>query len=237
MATVTALADRASQVTGLATTEAERALIVAALNDAYVKAVEETEAYNVTSSAKSLTSGTADYELSASPISLTDILRIKAIVTTGGGRENAPLTRRQEDYLLSLREGGGGVATGAVVYYATAGTNTLRLYPTPGAGVTLTFHYIGTPPTLVESGAVAGEETTPSKIPARFHWDVIGAGAIAEALLKDQRVEDAMFWMQRYEQGVMALRRWVNEFGGEPAPVPFATEYPHSLDPDQRGRV
>jgi len=215
VATVTALADRACSVTGLQTTGTERALIVAALNDCYQRAISESGAYRG-SSTESLTAGTGDYDI-ATTFAITDLLEIKHVTASGGGLTNTRMIRVPESELLEMREN--TTTTGASSYYALAGDTSFMVFPTPGASQTVTIYYVKAPPTLVESGAGAGEETTPSKIPARFHWDVLLAGSVVQALSKDQRAEDMAFWQARYEGGLASYLEYVNRVGGDPSLV------------------
>lgn len=226
MATVTALADRVCQNTGLLTTGTERALVIAALNNAYQRAVAESLCYR-DSSTETLVSGQSSYDLS-SDFSLTDILQIVS-VRVSGVISNQPLRAVSDAQLRVLAQGDN--ATGTPVYFTTQGINKISVWPTPGSADSMVIDYVKSPPTLVESTPGAGEETTPSAVPARFHWDVLCSGAIVEALDKDQRGGDSDRWRARFEMGLAGLMDHVTRFAGESTPLvsvddPVGGDYP-----------
>jgi hypothetical protein len=90
--------------------------------------------------------------------------------------------------------------------------------------------------TLVESTATpgAGEEKTPSMIPAQFHWSVLLAGTVVQCLDKDQRGKDAEFWQARYDAGLGKLKEFVELYGGDPASVWVQSNHGFLPYPDQR---
>lgn len=227
MATVTQLADRVCQNTGLLTTGTERTLVIQALNDAYQRAVEESGCYRVVTTA-TLTSGQAGYDWS-SDLSVSDALRIVSI-RVDGSTDDLPLRAVSEAEFRRLSLG--NQSNGTPIVYCQQGTNRVSFYPTPDGALNLDIDYLGEPPVLVESGPSAGEESTPSAIPKRFHWDVLAAGAIVQGLNKDQRGADSDRWESRYERGLAALMAWANMFSGEPAPLEVLDRGFGQNDPD-----
>ena len=75
--------------------------------------------------------------------------------------------------------------------------------------------YLDEVPTLVESAPAAGQESTPSKVPALFHWDVLLNGMVIELLNKDQRLSEGQFWEERYAKGLARFVEYIGQMGGE----------------------
>lgn len=98
--------------------------------------------------------------------------------------------------------------------YYKSGVLYLSLYPTPDTAATVAVEYVSTPPTLVASGAGAGEETTPSAFPARYHYSIISNGAIAMAHEHDGKLDKADRFWQRYDVAVERLSAVMNELNG-----------------------
>jgi len=207
MATVTEILDRVSRKTGTMATGNERADALAALNSVYKRAVLQTECYaNVASYA--FTTSSDSYAVSAVS---TDIMLIQDI-SHNSDAYYKKLLQKPISWITSRRSGSS--STGFPRCYAMIGTNKIAFYPNPNIGDTISVTYVQTPPTLVESGPSAGEESTPTAIPAVFHDDVLMAGTIVHMLDEDQRIDDAGAWSQRYQAGLYALSEWANTFGG-----------------------
>lgn len=209
MATVTELLDRASRITGLRNTGSERVVALQALQNAYRRAMLDSEcdpqyvSYTVVSGADSYTLATI---LGATPVRLLHVS-----MGSSGGRMNLDQVSMQE--LLDYREA--QEAVGIPCMYATIGFDRIAFYPNPSAGDTLRIWYLADTPTLIESAPGAGQETTPSKIPVAFHWDVLLPGLVLELLDKDQRMEEASFWGNRYEKGIARLQEHIGQMGGD----------------------
>lgn len=214
MATVTQIADYVCGATGLSTTanSSERNMVLRFLDDANAQAVDDSSCYAGTFS-KSLTSGTARYTIGTSPLDVTDILRLRTLTVSDSGGTSRPLIAVTEDDLRAMKHS--STTTGHVTYYTMLAPNIIEFYPTPGDSTTLDGTYVASPLALVESGAVSGtSETTPSSMPARFHYDVIGNLGIALALEWDNRFEDAGYYRNLYAAGIAKLNAWVNRFDG-----------------------
>ena len=209
MATVTQLLDRASRVTGLRTTGSERIVALQALQNAYRRSMMESEcdpqyvSYTVPANSDSYTLATI---LAATPVRLMHVS-----MGTSGGR--MPLQQVSMQELLDYRES--QEAVGIPCMYATIGFDRIAFYPNPSVGDNLRIWYLADTPTLVENSPAVGEETTPSKIPIAFHWDVLLPGLVLELLDKDQRNDEASFWGSRYERGIARLMEHIGQMGGD----------------------
>lgn len=209
MATVTELLDRGSKLTGLRTTGTERQLALDALQDAYRRALMDTEAsvvfdtYTFVSSADDYTFATM---LGEQPLKLSH-------VTLSDSDGSTPLTQVSFQELLDSREV--DVSTGTPYLYAAVGFEGLAFHPNPAVGQTVTIWYIEDTPALVEADPSAGEESTPTKIPVQFHYSVLLSGMVIEMLQKDQRAAEWQLWNDRYEKGIARMQEWIGQFGGE----------------------
>ena len=209
MATVTEILDRGSRITGLRSTGTERVLALQALQNAYRRAMLESEcdpqyvSYTVPASADSYTLATI--------LGVTPVRLLHVSMGTAGGRMNLDQVSMQE--LLDYRETQDAV--GIPCMYATLGFDRIAFYPNPSAGDVIRIWYLADTPTLIESAPGAGQESTPSKVPVAFHWDVLMAGMVLELLDKDQRSEDVVFWTQRFERGIARLMEHIGQMGGE----------------------
>jgi hypothetical protein len=230
MATVTQILDRVCGITGYDTTGGgtERVFALSALNDAYMQAVERSECH-ADKFSKTLTSGTAEYEWGTAPVDVTGVLRILDLWVTDSSGGVSRLRQLTDSAMRELESGSG--SSGTPAYYSFPSPNRLNLYPTPGSGVTLGGIYIADPPVLVESGAVAGQETTPSVIPSRFHYSVLGNLAVAICFERDNRFDDANYYRSLFEREIEALSLWVDEFGGAQG-SPVDMSYTSSKMPD-----
>lgn len=230
MATVTEILDRASRVTGLRTSGSERTVALQALQNAYRRAMLESEcdpqyvSYTIAASSD-------DYDL-ATVLGATPVRLMHVSLGTSGGRMNLQQVSMAE--LLDNRER--EEVVGLPCMYATIGFDRIAFWPNPSVGDTVRFWYLADTPTLVESGAGAGEETTPSKVPVSFHWDILLPGTVLELLDKDQRNEEASFWGARYERGIARLMEHIGQMGGEANRAYLGTMGRHAYYRDERIR-
>jgi hypothetical protein len=231
MPTVTALADRVCHVTGLATTSTDRTKVLTYLNQAYAYSALEAGNYTSTFS-KSLTADDGDYTIGTAPLDVTDIVELRRLWVTDGAVTDRPLRQISEAELLSLRQAS-TVPSSTPLYYAVRGTRELLLYPNPTSGTTLEGSYLASAPTLVESGPGAGEESTPTAIPAAFHYDVIANKAISLALEYDNRFEEAAGFDAKWATAMERLMSWVSRFGGSVVDVVDASGYEGPRDMDE----
>lgn len=233
MATVTELLDRACYVSGLRTTGSERTLVKQALNDAYLNVVMDSECYEE-SATKTVSSSADIYDLSSDfSLGPTELLKIKNIVFTQGTQALYPLKHVSENEFNEWRNGYG--AAGTPMVYCIIGTNKIGFWPQPGANSSFKIRYVKTPPTLVESAPGAGEEITPSKVFSAFHWNTLLPLTVAQALEKDQRIQDAMYWRGQYQEGLLKLKMYVDTFGGEASPMHIMDRMGYTSYPDQTG--
>jgi hypothetical protein len=211
VATVTQIADRASQLTGLAATGTERVLTLAAMNNANLRAVMDTEV-KLTSGSYVFTTDTTIHTLATmlpnnTPLKLKDITLL-----SGGYYHNLEKVSYDEVRGNLLTSDDDGITQ----MYAMMGVGSVHFWPAPSIGDTAYITYVDTPKELVESGATSAQETTPTTIPAQWHWDVLLPGTVLQLLDKDQRGKDVEFWLARYGEGIGRMKEWVNTFGGSP---------------------
>lgn len=209
MPSVTQLLDRASKLTGLRTTGSERVLALQALQDAYNRAVMDSEC--------NLSYATYSFLTSSDTYLLTDVLLEQPTrlyhVTLDVGGTDVPLQQVSFQELLEKKER--GLDTGSPMVYSTVGFQSIAFAPNPAVGDTVGVWYVDACPTLVESGAVAGEETTPSKLPANFHWSILLPATVLEMLDKDQRLAESGMWNERYMNGIGRLQEHIGQMGGQ----------------------
>lgn len=142
------------------------------INVAYADVCATTEALE-TSGTKTLTAGTASYDVTTFVTGA--IHRIKALTYTSGGVTYPPLVAVSLDELLRLRVGTGGtaVATGPAIRYAMVGAKTIELWPTPGAADTLTIYYSYLPTALS-----ANSDTPDAGLPEPYASQCLTFGAL-----------------------------------------------------------
>lgn len=220
MATVSALTDHVKRVASLGSYDGtdEETLIVDWLNDGYRFACRECDTpVEIVSAA--LTSGDNQYTLT--DLSMTNVLRFKNLYVTGGSPDPWPLTEIDHTRMLELQATDGAASQDKPHYFTLDGLDLITLWPTPGTGLTLTAKAVVDPPVLVSSGPSAGEETTPSKIPASYHYSVLAAHAIMRGY--EYRGGDpvrANEYRNRRDLGIAQLREQRNTAGGDiPAAV------------------
>lgn len=232
MASATQIATRLFEITGLRSTGTEYTLVWQALQDAYNDAVMRTDAF-ASSSATTFTSSTYVYD--SSSVGLASATRIRSITFSDGAGGGYPLNRVGEDEFNSLVDGFDSHAFSRV--FCTLGWNKIGFWPQPSVNDQVTVRFTPFASTLIESTATAGagEEKSPSMIPAAFHWSVLLPGAVIHCLDKDQRLEDSRVWAERYELGLQRLKEFVELYGGDTANVwvPGGSNSV-SLYPDQR---
>lgn len=219
MATVAELTERVNQVTRTDNTaaSAERTLALACLNDAYQQAVVDTECLRGSTTAN-LTSGTASYDLTASPFNISGLMALRYITVSGDGISNRLLERVAEHEILSLSQGTSGAP---VCKYAIPAINTILFWGTPGSSVTATLSYVKAPKLLHESTADATYETTPSAFPARFHYDLLVNLAAALVYEYEGKSDQAAFFRAQYERALSKFSAYVERFGGLQQPIAF----------------
>lgn len=167
------------------------------------------------SDSTTLAAASDDYSI-GTDLTISDCLRIRSVSCTGGG-----LTHRLKvvspNQIIEWREA--TPSGGPAQYFALEGLDKIMLYPRPSVGDVLTVRYVELPPTLVESGPTAGQESTPTKVPARWHQRVLLNGLVYKCLQRDQRSEDWLTWKQEYETGLVAFREWCEMYAGEATPL------------------
>lgn len=209
MPTVTQILDRGSRITGLRTSSTERALALAALQQAYRRAVMDAE---VSLSSFDYTFLTAEDDYALTDVCDEQPTRLYHVAMTSQGDE-VPVQQTSFQELLDMRDN--SVGNGGPGYYATIGFERVAFFPNPTAGDTVKVWFMPDVPELGEEDPDFFGETTPSKIPVAFHWDVLLPGMVVEMLDKDQRIQEAQFWMDRYHKGIARLQEHIGQMGGE----------------------
>lgn len=219
MADVSTLQSHVKRVASLGSYDGtdEEALIVAWLNDGYLWSCKEigTPVETVTAS---LTSGDNEYTLS--DLSLTNVVYFKHLWVTGSSPTILPLEEIDGNRIYELQMSDGGSTQDRPLYYSFDGLDQITIWPTPGAGLTLNARAVVDPPTLVVSGPSAGEETTPSKIPTAYHYQILANHAIMRAY-EYRGGQPAMVneFMQQRDRGIRELREQLQTMGGNIPPA------------------
>ncbi len=214
MASVSELVNRVVDITGLddESGTSERVLALNFINDAYQQAVAESECLQA-SFTGALTSGTSDYDL-ISDFGLSDVLRIRYVYMTDTNGDRPVMIQMDEGKILDYRGLSTTVNQNTPTVYSFPAPNLIRLYPEPNSNVSINISYIKEPLALVEASPGAGEESTPTAFPKRFHYDVLANLAIAMAMEYDQRADEAGYYRTLANSGMDRLVAYVNEFGG-----------------------
>lgn len=208
MTVVTDIADLVCQTTGLSTASTERAIVLAAMNYVYKRAVRQSGCYRKALTAAALTSGASSYTIGTSPFTDTDIARIRYLTNTASG-QTVTLEEISEADLLRLQESSG---SGSPSYYNIT-YPTIRFWPTPGASESIGGSYEAYPKTLHESTSDATNETTPTAFPAEFRDSILFHGAVARSYEYRNLADSTYHWTQ-YTQGVAELIEFINQVSG-----------------------
>lgn len=167
------------------------------VNLAYVDAVQQTGCLEATGDA-ALTANIASYVLPAA------VAWIKSLVITyQDGSVSDPLQQVSVDEMLEQRRADVAVGqTQEVPTYAIAGQSRLEIWPTPGAGQTLTFWYVYLPTVL------SGDSDTPV-IMEPFGSKLLEYGALVEGarFKKDPLLTD---YEQQYAMWLAKFQTWMN---------------------------
>lgn len=187
-----------------------------AINQAYGQVFVETEA-SQTSGTKTLTSGTATYDLST--FITGGIVRIKAMFVSSSGVTVPPLKMISLDSILRRRVGTGGAAaaTGYSTHYALNGLNGLELWPTPASADVLTIYYAAQPTALSADGDIPA-------LPEPYATRCLTFGACAELadLTGDPEGDD---YQAKFDGWIARFRQHLNRRkGGLPGQFEFVPE-------------
>lgn len=185
------------------------------INLAYSQTVIETEALQ-TSGTKTLTAGTATYDLSTF-VSTGAVVRLKAVYSSFGGVTSDPLEQLTMDQILRRRTSTGGVAlaTGSPTHYSLNGLNNLELWPTPSSADVLTLWYVYQPT------ALSADADVPA-IPEPYATRCLTAGACWK--LADI-TGDPGEYQAEYEGWIARFRQHLNRRkGGQPGAFSFYPE-------------
>lgn len=253
MATVTQLLDRGSQITGLQNTGTERELARLSLEDVYRNVVSETEVRERTISH---TFSTTSDEYLLEDLGFSTLpLKIKSITYSGSAPGSYRLKHVSEDELLEYKRGFSRSSYSRL--YTMKGSDTIMFWPNPQAGESVTVRFIPDTAVLSETIDVVaspfiwgvslwgvgvwgsgltdpGIESTPRAVPTQFHWNVLLPGLVVQMLDKDQRLDEAATWQQRYEVGLSKMKLWLDTFGGQPTDIFVDSGVKFSTFPDQR---
>lgn len=207
MATVTEILNRAGYITGHRADGIERTLALQSINNAYSRAVMESECKVEFSEGEIIASGDLYnfvFLLGNQPYKLVHV----AINESGNPLQQVSFLEMQEERAANP------IGSGTPYMYSTPDWESISFYPNPSPGDIITAYYVPPVPELVETAPAAGQETTPSMIPAQFHWDVLLPGTVLEMMDKDSRAEEAGIWAQRYTNGVNRMQEWMGQFAG-----------------------
>lgn len=208
MATVGNLLDYIAERSGQSKTaaSADRTQHLVALNDANNQLVERTGVYH-SSFSKSLTSGTGDYTIGTSPLDVSGVNRIVDLWVTQGAGQRVQSKVVSVGMLGGLRQA--NTSSGHTVYIAVAYPKVF-LWPAPADGYTLNGIFESAPLPLVESGATPGtNESTPTAIPAPFHYSALGN--LATAITLEYARRDGSWFRGLADAAADKLADWADE--------------------------
>ena len=220
MPTVAQLQTEAANIASLNTSNAtEAALILGWLNDAYLRAVGLTGAFDmdvsVSPSAGTETILRSDY----TPATTVGqgVHRVRDIWLNGqstGSGTGRRLMREAVEDVIGKRAADTVAPYDGPLMYAIRGNGDIELWPVTSNGNTLTLEIDSRPKELVASGATTSQETTPTAIDAVFHRTILLNYAVAMALRYRGLETRSQFFMGEHERGMKELSEWLNEQGG-----------------------
>ncbi|MBA3841005.1 MAG: hypothetical protein H0X39_00015 [Actinobacteria bacterium] len=155
----------------------ERGRVKRFLNEAYIELVQRTGTPIKTSTVTTLVDGQGDYDLTATPFSLTDFVRVQMLIYAWGGttaNQTTPLEEVSPQQIYWLRRNS---ISGVVRAYAFNGLSQLLLYPAPMLGDTLQIAYEYRP------ALMATDSDTPALLRPEDHAAVVYQAAYRAALL------------------------------------------------------
>lgn len=196
---------RATQVTGLRSVAGgrERALALDSLNNAYKRVLMDTECA-ITSNTYTFVAAASSYTLTTVTAGATPMKIYHVAYNSGGG----PLGLDQCSYQELLDHRAMEDTVGTPALYAMRDWRTICFYPNPAIGDTVTVQYVETPTDLADN------TVPPSLVPVQFHWDVLFPAMVMDMMLKDQKIEEAKYWQEKYERGIARMQEWIGQFGG-----------------------
>lgn len=219
MTTFLEMQDEALDLAGLSSPE-ERGRVKRFLNEDYLKLAAKIGTPIKSTATITLTQGQGDYDLTATPFSLTDFVRVQTLIYSWGG-----LSSNMTDTLwpvapqevFRLRR---NPIAGVVRVYAINGASVLMLYPAPTTGDTLILSYEYRP------AQMASDSDTPVLIRYEDEPAVVYAAAYRAALLakapaqvvqfllaeKTQRANDAIAAQNRIAGTAKSIRRTGRRF-------------------------
>lgn len=224
--TFLALQDQTLDLAGLSPPE-WRGSVKTWLNEEYINLVQKTGTPIKSTAAVALVNGQGDYDLTASPWSLTDFIRVQSLIYAWGGNaanQTATLEETQPQEIYALRQ---STVTGLVRQYAINGLSTLMLYPSPTTGDLLTMSYEYRP------ALMATDSDTPILLRDEDHPAVLYAAAYRAALVGNpskvpllaaemaRRLQMAMARQNRVGGASKRLRRGARRY----APHDNSTDY------------
>ena len=175
-------------------------------NEAVLDILLQTDCY-VDCANMTLTSGTADYDLSSS------ILKIRYAYLSPVGGSDRLMQRIAPFEILDFRLGSAD-NSGQPYKYAIQGDNLLMVYPTPAAADVMRVYYVPRP-SVMSSDAHDPATTTYGLIPAQYHDLIVDytlwRGADHE---EASGTQDPEKYAQRYMMGLKDIIRDLNKKGG-----------------------
>ena len=206
MSTFKELRDRVLDAGDLAKTR-DAGEVGALVNQSYKEVVALSRCNQKASSSLSLTSGTSTYDVTAAPMSITDLLSIVRIVNGNGDG----LQLLEEERFFDIAR---SPAVGWPRFYTHQPPNRLAFWPTPTtAQLTVTLLYNADPALLV------GDSDVPSAVPTWAH-DAIALSSLAKALRAKKLHTEALTYMSAAERTIATLAAQTGsraQEGGPPA--------------------
>lgn len=205
--------DRVCAIAKINTNSAtERALVLSMLNEAAAKTCTAVDIRIPANATVTLTEGQAVYTLNAAPFP-TDMLGILEMTLTDGSVTGKPLDFITMPMMDSYREGSS--ANESPYCYAVDWPQFV-LFPSPGAGASLSLRYSQAAPTISDNS------TALTFLPEAFLWGCLYQYTLAKAFeyKKDPSAHaEAMGLYLNDDSGIRGLRRWKALGGGRQGPM------------------
>lgn len=219
MATVSDLVTESMRIASLNTSNTtESALVLAWLNDAYVRAVGLTGVFSMDASVSPSTGSDRILRTAYAPATSVSqgVITVKNVwlnASSGIGTGRA-LERVSVNDLLEVRTVDQTGSTDGPQKYAVRGNGDIELWPVTGASNTLTVELDVSPLVLVTGAPGSGQESTPTAILPMFHRSILSNYAIAKALQYRGLESRAAYFMGEHDKGMNELREWLTDQGG-----------------------
>lgn len=186
----------------------DRALILGWLQEAAERVCVDASIRTPAEASATLTAGTAAYSLNSSPFP-TDMANIHSLRVSSAASAKPLLERKTWDEITELAAANGGSSSDPL-YFGVAYPR-IVFVPTPSTAVVVTVNYAQTAPTMADSG------TAITFIPDAYLWMTLFPLCMYNAETHKKQ-PDADTWLAKYQEGIVALKLWGDEVGGDVAP-------------------